>query len=94
MRWAAGLRNASDDRVRKLNILIRPHPSRVADWDGVDWQRFGLRTAPPLPLAPALAELLPGGLRRGSTVSVSGSVSLLRQASITWPTTMLWSPCS
>ncbi|MDT4914589.1 MAG: hypothetical protein QOC66_3717 [Pseudonocardiales bacterium] len=43
----------------------------------VDWQHVGLRTAPPLPVAPALAALLPGGLRRGSTVSVSGSMSLL-----------------
>src|SRR6266508_4332181 len=37
----------------------------------------GRRDAPPLPVAPALTSLLPGGLRRGSTVSVSGSVSLL-----------------
>ena len=43
----------------------------------VDWQHVGLRAVPPLPVAPALAPLLPGGLRRGSTVSVSGSVSLL-----------------
>ncbi len=43
----------------------------------VDWNHVGVRTAPPLPVAPALTSLLPGGLRRGSTVSVSGSVSLL-----------------
>jgi hypothetical protein len=36
-----------------------------------------MRTAPALPVASALDELLPTGLRRGSTVSVSGSVSLL-----------------
>ena len=35
------------------------------------------RTAPPLPVLPALESLLPGGLRRGSTVSVCGSISLL-----------------
>lgn len=34
-------------------------------------------TAPMLPVPPALESLLPNGLRRGSTVSVSGSVSLL-----------------
>jgi hypothetical protein len=34
-------------------------------------------TAPRLPVAPALATVLPNGLRRGSTVAVSGSVSLL-----------------
>ena len=40
-RWATALRNAPDERVRNLNILIRPHPSRVDDWNGVDWRRFG-----------------------------------------------------
>jgi hypothetical protein len=34
-------------------------------------------TAPMLPVAAALATVLPDGLRRGSTVAVSGSVSLL-----------------
>jgi len=34
-------------------------------------------TAPTLPVSPALAPVLPDGLRRGSTVAVSGSVSLL-----------------
>jgi hypothetical protein len=42
-----------------------------------DWQRDSARAAPPHPVPPALADLLPGGLRRGSTVSVSGSISLL-----------------
>jgi len=35
------------------------------------------RVAPALPIHPALSPLLPDGIRRGSTVSVSGSVSLL-----------------
>ena len=34
-------------------------------------------TSPQLPVLPALESLLPQGLRRGSTVSVAGSVSLL-----------------
>lgn len=56
-----------------LDVAIRkPDGSRV-----VDWQHVGLRTAPPLPVAGALRPVLPGGLRRGSTVAVSGSVSLL-----------------
>jgi hypothetical protein len=38
---------------------------------------LGRRTGPPLPVSSALGALLPGGLRRGSTVGVSGSVSLL-----------------
>jgi hypothetical protein len=56
-----------------LDVAIRKADGSTA----VDWQHVGLKTAPPLPVAPALAGLLPGGLRRGSTVSVSGSVSLL-----------------
>lgn len=43
----------------------------------VDWNTVGVRTAPPLPVDPALSALLPSGLRRGSTVSVGGSISLL-----------------
>ena len=43
----------------------------------VDLGRTPASAVPPLPVLPALAGLLPGGLRRGSTVSVSGSVSLL-----------------
>ena len=43
----------------------------------VDWQQVGVRTSPPLPVHPALHTILPQGLRRGSTVAVTGSVSLL-----------------
>src|SRR5438067_205624 len=56
-----------------LDVAIRKADGSTA----VDWQHVGLRTAPPLPVAAALNSLLPGGLRRGSTVSVSGSMSLL-----------------
>jgi hypothetical protein len=45
--------------------------------DGQTVVDLGRRAAPPLPVVPALGGLLPAGLRRGSTVSVSGSVSLL-----------------
>ena len=45
--------------------------------DGSTAVDLGHRAAPPLPVEPALSSLLPGGLRRGSTVSVAGSVSLL-----------------
>jgi hypothetical protein len=63
----------SFDDGRMLDVAIRKADGSTA----VDWQHVGLRTAPPLPVAPALTTLLPGGLRRGSTVSVSGSMSLL-----------------
>ncbi len=56
-----------------LDVAIR----RADGSTTVDWQHVGVRSAPPLPVAPALESVLPGGLRRGSTVSVSGSVSLL-----------------
>ncbi|MGN6609315.1 MAG: hypothetical protein ACTHMS_20170 [Jatrophihabitans sp.] len=39
--------------------------------------RPGGRGAPPLPVHPALRRVLPDGLRRGSTVGVGGSLSLL-----------------
>ena len=42
----------------------------------VDPALLGHRGTPPLPVASAFAGLLPHGLRRGSTVTVSGSVSL------------------
>lgn len=56
-----------------LDVAIRKPDGSTA----VDWQHVGLCTAPPLPVAPALHGVLPDGLRRGSTVSVSGSLSLL-----------------
>jgi hypothetical protein len=56
-----------------LDVAIRKADGSAT----VDWRQVGIRTAPPLPVDPALSGLLPGGLRRGSTVSVSGSVSLL-----------------
>ncbi|MGI8679249.1 MAG: hypothetical protein ACR2LX_11280 [Jatrophihabitans sp.] len=56
-----------------LDVAIR----RPDGSDAVDWQHVGVKTVPPLPVAPALRAILPDGLRRGSTVSVSGSMSLL-----------------
>ena len=43
----------------------------------VDPQLLQPRPSVPLPVTPALRGVLPDGLRRGSTVSVSGSLSLL-----------------
>jgi hypothetical protein len=45
--------------------------------DGSTAIDLGGRAAPPLPVDPARATLLPDGLRRGSTVGVTGSISLL-----------------
>jgi len=41
IRWATHLRQSADSRIRDLPIMIRPHPSRLADWDAVDWRRIG-----------------------------------------------------
>src|SRR5206468_7488902 len=62
---------ATDDR--------RIDPNRGADLaTGLGLSRHTAgHNAPPLVVSPALLALLPGGLRRGSTVSVTGSVSLL-----------------
>ncbi len=57
-----------DDRV--LDVAIRTQDGRTV----VD---LGTRVAPPLPVLPGLDTVVPGGLRRGSTVAVDGSVSLL-----------------
>ena len=56
-----------------LDVAIRKADGSTA----VDWSHVGVRTAPPLPVAPALRTILPDGLRRGTTVSVAGSLSLL-----------------
>lgn len=53
-----------------LDVAIRKSEGDVT----VD---LGRRAAPPLPVDAALEPLLPGGLRRGSTVAVRGSISLL-----------------
>src|SRR6266576_2473104 len=53
-----------------LDVAVR----RLDGSTAVDLTR---RVAPALPIHPALSPLLPDGIRRGSTVSVSGSVSLL-----------------
>ncbi|HEY3632125.1 MAG TPA: hypothetical protein VGL21_14540 [Jatrophihabitantaceae bacterium] len=53
-----------------LDLAVRDRLTSLAD----SGRRRG---APPLPVAGALQPLLPEGLRRGSTVHVAGSVSLL-----------------
>jgi hypothetical protein len=58
------------DNRHVLDVAIRKADGSTA----ID---LGNRGAPALPVYPALSEVLPGGLRRGSTVAVSGSMSLL-----------------
>jgi len=63
----------SFDDERMLDVAIR----RVDGTRTVDPALLSVRATPPLPVSAALSTVLPGGLRRGSTVVVSGSVSLL-----------------
>ncbi len=56
-----------------LDVAIRKSDGSSS----VDWHHVGRRSAPPLPVHPALTEILPSGLRRGSTVAITGSISLL-----------------
>ena len=58
------------DHRGMLDVAIR----RVDGSTGID---LGTKRSPPWPVDPTLADVLPDGLRRGSTVSVAGSVSLL-----------------
>jgi hypothetical protein len=41
LRWASHLRRSSNPRVRDIPILLRPHPSRTADWVGGEWRSVG-----------------------------------------------------
>ena len=38
MEWARAIRSSSDPRLRDVPILVRPHPSRRGEWDGIDWR--------------------------------------------------------
>jgi len=37
LRWARHIRSSPIPSVRNAAILVRPHPSRTAEWDGVEW---------------------------------------------------------
>ena len=40
-RWIEEIRRSSDARLRHASILIRPHPERTEEWEGVSLERFG-----------------------------------------------------
>lgn len=39
--WVARLRGSNSPRLRSAPVLVRPHPSRVHEWNGVDLSAFG-----------------------------------------------------
>jgi predicted glycosyltransferase len=40
-RWIEEIRRSSDARLREASILVRPHPERTEEWEGVSLERFG-----------------------------------------------------
>jgi hypothetical protein len=40
LEWVRQVREAADPRLRDANILIRPHPERLEEWQGVDAGSF------------------------------------------------------
>ena len=36
LRWIEQLRGSSDPRLRAAGVLVRPHPRRMHEWDGID----------------------------------------------------------
>jgi hypothetical protein len=40
LKWIEALRASSDEALRIVGILIRPHPKRSFEWDGIDLSRF------------------------------------------------------
>src|SRR5689334_6804391 len=40
LEWIAALRNSAHEDLRRIGILIRPHPKRSFEWDAVDLSRF------------------------------------------------------
>jgi hypothetical protein len=40
-RWIEAIRAAGDTRLRGAGVLIRPHPERRGEWEGLDWTDVG-----------------------------------------------------
>jgi hypothetical protein len=39
--WIRRLRTSSDPALRNVGVLVRPHPSRVAEWESIDISQLG-----------------------------------------------------
>jgi hypothetical protein len=44
LRWIEAIRSSPDPRLRHAGILVRPHPERMDEWEGVSLDRFGNAT--------------------------------------------------
>ena len=41
LRWIEEIRRSADPALREAGILVRPHPERMDEWEGVSLERFG-----------------------------------------------------
>ena len=41
LRWIEEIRQSADPILRRAGILVRPHPERMDEWEGVSLERFG-----------------------------------------------------
>ena len=41
LRWIEALRSSGDERLRRLGIVVRPHPNDAGQWRDVDLEGFG-----------------------------------------------------
>jgi hypothetical protein len=41
LRWIEEIRRSADPHLRQAGILVRPHPERMDEWEGVSLERFG-----------------------------------------------------
>jgi hypothetical protein len=51
LEWIRALRQGDDPSLREVNVLVRPHPQRLAEWEAVDtaqWPRVALWGANPV----------------------------------------------
>jgi len=54
LEWIAALRNSAHADLRRIGILIRPHPKRSFEWNGIDLCRFdNVSLWPPRGTAPS-----------------------------------------
>ncbi|MSO83376.1 MAG: hypothetical protein EXQ53_08795 [Acidobacteria bacterium] len=41
LRWLEEVRSSADPALREASILVRPHPERMDEWEGLSIERFG-----------------------------------------------------
>ena len=41
LRWLEEVRGSADRGLREASVLVRPHPERMSEWDGISLERFG-----------------------------------------------------